>query len=200
MTVIVGIAGGTASGKTTLTAALAQALTDGGRTVEVVNVDRYFRRTDPTAPQITLPSTGETFFNANHPESADIAKLAADLDERSTAGDAPDILIVEGLMVLQVEAVRERLNLRVFVELDADERALRRMLRDMTGVRGNTDPKFIATYYRECARIGHMRYVEPSRVHADLIVRGDADPARLVPLLVAAISAARDGAPPSQGR
>jgi uridine kinase len=44
-------------------------------------------------------------------------------------------------------------------------------------------------YYRECARVGHAQYIEPSRAHADLIVRGDADWQRLRPLLVAVIAA-----------
>ena len=71
--------------------------------------------------------------------------------------------------------------------LDADVRALRRLLRDMAGARGNTDPRFIVDYYRECARVGHALYVEPSRVHADMILRGDADFARLAPLVVATV-------------
>ena len=103
--------------------------------------------------------------------------------------DGPNVILLEGLMVLQVAAVRERSDLRLFVELDADERALRRMLRDMSGIRGIADPAGIATYYRECARVGHAQFVEPSRVYADLIVRGDADWERLRPLLLAVIDA-----------
>jgi uridine kinase len=197
--IVVGIAGGTASGKSTLTTALVEAITASVHTVEAINVDRYFRRSDPAAPQITL-STGQTLFNANHPESADIATLVADLDARIAAAAAPDVIIVEGLMVLHAPSIRERLDLKVFVELDADLRAVRRLLRDMSGVRGNADPQFIATYYRECARVGHGLYVEPSRVHADLIVRGDAEAGRIAPMLVAAINAARDGVRPAQAR
>jgi uridine kinase len=107
-----------------------------------------------------------------------------DLDARASAADAPDVIVVEGLMVLHHASIRERLALRVFVELDADERALRRMLRNMAN---GHDPGGIATYYRECARVGHAAYVEPSRVHADLILRGDADPARVVPMVAAVV-------------
>ena len=105
----------------------------------------------------------------------------------------PDALIVEGLMALHVEEIRKRLDMRVFIELEADVRALRRLLRDMNGGRGSTDPQWIATYYQECARVGHNAYVEPSRVYADLIVRGDADFARVAPLLAGAIAAQADG-------
>ena len=104
------------------------------------------------------------------------------------AADAPDVLIVEGLMALHVEEIRQRLDMRMFIELEADMRALRRLLRDMNGGRGSTDPRWIATYYQECARVGHEAYVEPSRVYADLIIRGDADFARVTPLLAGAIA------------
>jgi uridine kinase len=186
---VVGIAGGSASGKTTLTAALTRALTEASPPVlvEVMGMDRYFYRGAAGGPRLTLPSTGEDLPDNNHPNSADNARLVADLDQRVRAEDAPQVLIVEGLMALHVPEIRERLDLRLFVELDADVRALRRLLRDMNGGRGNTDPHWIATYYRECARIGHNTYVEPSRAYADLIVRGDADFTRIVPMLTAII-------------
>lgn len=187
--VIVGIAGGSASGKTTFAHALTDALAP--LVVETVNLDRYFRRDDPDGPRFTRAATGETAFNANHPDSADNAQLVADLDARKEADDAPDVMIVEGLMTLHVAEIRQRLDLKIFVELDADERALRRLLRDMNGGRGFAEPSAIAAYYLECARVGHARYVEPSRVHADLILRGDSDFSRIAPLVAAAVRALR---------
>ena len=186
---VVGLAGGSASGKTTLTGALTRALTETPPPVrvEVMGMDRYFYRGGPGGPRLVLPSTGEDLPDNNHPNSADNARLVTDLDQRARAEDAPQVLIVEGLMALHVPEIRERLDLRLFVELDADVRALRRLLRDMNGARGTRDPHWIATYYRECARVGHNAYVEPSRAHADLIVRGDADHDRLVPMLIAII-------------
>jgi uridine kinase len=90
-------------------------------------------------------------------------------------------------MILHLPTVRERLDLRLFLELDADERALRRMLRDMKGGRTFTDPQKIANYYRESARVGHAAYVEPSRIHADIILRGDSDFARTGAMVAAII-------------
>jgi uridine kinase len=182
---VVGLAGGSASGKSTFTEALTQQLAarTPPLTVEVFGMDRYFYRGQPGGPTFVSPSSGEVMPDNNHPNSADNVRLAADIDARLADPEAPDVLIIEGLMALHVDAIRERLDLRLFVELDADERALRRMLRDMRRSRGNPDPDFIATYYRECARVGHARYVEPSRVHADLILRGDADFARLAPMV-----------------
>ncbi len=195
---VVGIAGGSASGKTTFTAALVRLLEAGSPPlrVEVLNMDRYFYRGAAGGPKFISPSTGKEMADNNHPESADNARLVTDLLARRAAEDAPDVLIVEGLMALHVPEIREQLNLRLFVELDADERALRRLLRDMSGARGNTDPQFITTYYRECARVGHARYVEPSRVHADLILRGDADADRIAPMVAAVIHAGRSAATP----
>lgn len=192
---MVGIAGGSASGKTTLAGALCEALKDSGRAVELVGMDRYFYRDAPGGPRFVSPSTGEELPNNNHPDSADNARLVSDVAARRQAPDAPDVILIEGLMALHVEAVRSMLDLRVFVELDADVRALRRLLRDMQGGRGTRDPAWIATYYRECARVGHAAYVEPSRAHADLIVRGDADLLRVVPLLTAAILALQEEPP-----
>ena len=187
--VVVGIAGGSASGKTTFTAALHRALTEiePKRHVEIIGMDRYFYRGAPGGPMFVSPSTGETLPHNNHPDSADNARLVADLETRRTAPDAPDVILLEGLMTLHVPIIRERLDLRLFMELEADLRALRRLLRDMNGGRGNTDPHWIATYYRECARVGHEAHVEPSRVHADLILRGDADFERTAPFVAAVI-------------
>jgi uridine kinase len=185
---VVGIAGGSAAGKSTFSTTLRALLAQGSPAlrVEYFGMDRYFFRGEP-GPRFISPSTGALWTHNNHPDSADNARLVADLDARCRAEDAPDVIIVEGLMTLAIEAIRSRLDLRLFVELDADQRALRRLLRDMAGARGNADPQFIVTYYNECARVGHARYVEPSRVHADLILRGDADFQRTAPMVAAII-------------
>ena len=186
---VVGIAGGSASGKTTFTRGLVESIQTShpALRVELMGMDRYFYRGAPGGPRFVSPSTGEDLPDNNHPNSADNARLVADLDTKVVAPDAPDVLIVEGLMTLHIPEIRERLDLRLFIELEPDLRALRRLLRDMNGERGTTDPHWIATYYRECARVGHNSYIEPSRVHADLILRGDADFARITPFVVGAI-------------
>jgi uridine kinase len=180
---IVGIAGGTASGKSTLAAALRGALLVlcPERRTELIATDSFWRdRTGP--PRFVSASTGEERFDHNHPDALDVESLLVAL-ERIEA----DVVLVEGLMVLHIASVRERCDLRLFVELDADERALRRMLRDMRGGRTVSEPEAIATYYRESARIGHERYVEPSRMYADLIVRGDGDFGRTAGILAGVV-------------
>ena len=190
---VVGVAGGSASGKTTFVGELVKNLSqrNSALNVEVVGMDRYFYRGANGGPTFTSPSTGETLPDNNVPGSADNERLVADLIRRRSGEDAPDVIVVEGLMTLHIQSIRELCDLRVFVDLEADIRALRRMIRDMTGVRGNPDPVFIATYYRECARVGHAEYVEPSKIFADVILRGDSDVARSAQL-ISTIILARD--------
>jgi len=186
---IVGIAGGSASGKSTLAAALLRGLAEGQPPLraEMVSMDRYFRTLEEGAPSFISPTSGELRLDRNAPDSADNARLAQDLLRRRQEADAPDVILVEGLMVLYVDAVRELLDLRLFVDLDADVRALRRMLR----VRGRAANEPLSlerlasgiNYYRESARVGHARYVGPSAAYADLIIRGYADVARSAGLI-----------------
>ena len=186
--IVVGIAGGSASGKSTLTNVLADALqTVPGRRVSVIAADRYMNPGRANSPTFVFKATGEAMFNANHPDAVDWERLVSDLNAERFAVNQPDVILVEGLMVLYAPHLRECFDLRLFIELDADERALRRLLRDMQGGRASRDPVFIASYYLECARHGHTLYVEPSRAHADLIVRGDAAWERVGPLLLAVI-------------
>lgn len=186
---VVGIAGGTASGKTSLTRTLKQFLGEQPTSprVDMLSVDAFFHANKTLGPTFVSPTSGEELFNFNHPDAIDQQKLLASIASQVTAEGSPTILLVEGLMVLHIPEVRAMLDVRVFVELEADKRALRRLLRDMKGGRGSTDPEWIATYYLESARVGHDLFIEPSRVHADFIIRGDADFSRLVPLLAAAI-------------
>ncbi len=190
VSVVVGIAGGSASGKTTFTATLMQAFTNDfpDLRVQLFGMDKYFYRGAPGGPLFVSPSSGEVLPNNNHPNSADNAKLTSDLEALRTSADCPSIIIVEGLMTLHIPEIRSMLNVKLYIDLPPDIRALRRLLRDMKGGRGNTDPEWIATYYRECARVGHETYIEPSRAFADLIIRGDSDFDVTAPLVAAAIA------------
>ena len=194
-TFIIGIAGGSASGKSTLAAALLPALSEGQPplSVESLNTDRYFYRVGDGGPTMTLRSGGALRPNYNHPNSADNARLVADVQRRCGETDAPDVLIIEGLMTLYVPLIRQLLDLKLFVELDADVRALRRMLRRRG--RGGDEPMLLERlvsgidYYLECAKVGHALYVQPSSVYADLIVRGDADLAHTAALVTELVHA-----------
>ena len=190
---VVGIAGGSASGKSTFTAALLEALPAlcpvAG--VRVMHSDRYFRVGTPEMPMFVSPSSGKTQPDMNHPDAIDTQRMLVDLETVARAEDAPDILILEGHLVLCWPEVRERLGLSLFVDLDGETRALRRLVRNPAH---QGDPiidhsaQSIATYYLESAKVGYERYIGPSRVHADLILRGDADFARIAPMVAAVIA------------
>lgn len=187
---IIGVAGGSAAGKTTLTLALVETLREqSAHRVAVITSDHYLNSIRPSAPTFRYSPTGEQLFNADHPDAIEWDALLRDLDARIAQEDAPDIVVLEGHLILHEPSVRARMHLRLFVDLDADERVLRRLLRDIHSGRVNPDPLFIANYYREAARVGHTHYIEPSRAHADLIVRGDANWQRLRPLLLSVIAA-----------
>lgn len=187
---VIGIAGGTGSGKSTFARALQDAIMqrNATRRVEIIPTDRYFRADKTQEPQFYFQHRGEHMFNWNHPDAIDNERLLADLDAVAGGPDGPEMVLLEGLMVLHEPALRARCDLKLFIELEADERALRRMLRNMKGGPVSADPAFIAAYYLESARVGHVRYVEPSRVHADLIVRGDADFGRVAAIVAAALT------------
>ncbi|MBN1581886.1 MAG: hypothetical protein JXA89_14365, partial [Anaerolineae bacterium] len=130
---IVGIAGGTASGKSTFTRALASALQEAqpSMSVEMLGTDRYFRFGTPEMPTIMSPSVGSPLPDFNHPDALDLPRFLADLEKQIQSPGAPDVLLIEGLMVLHISDIRDRLDLRLFVELDADARALRRLVRNL---------------------------------------------------------------------
>lgn len=161
---VIGIAGGSTSGKTTLAKRLADSLSD--LRVEVFAMDRYFR---PVKPQMVAPFTRIVYEDHNSPDSFDLAQLVHDLDERLAAPTPPQIIIVEGLMTLQDDAIRSRLDLRLFIDVQSDERIVRRLKRNMA--RG-MDMDEIATFYLDSVRYRHQEYVEPSRWHADLVLNG----------------------------
>jgi len=176
---IVGIAGGSASGKSTFVKALYAALVKQkpALRIKVLNVDRYFLAGKQEMPTYYSPSFGREMPDYNQPDALDHARLGLDLDALAAEG-AFDILLVEGHLVFSIPEIRERFDLRVFIDLDGEQRALRRLVRNL-GKQGDPLPdhsaQSIANYYLESAQKGYRLYIEPSRQHADLILRGDGD-------------------------
>jgi uridine kinase len=176
--VVIGIAGGTASGKSTLAQALAGTL--GGRCHLLLH-DRYYR----------APSGDPAAHNFDHPDALDTPALIADIDalKRGESVTLPlydfathqprvdtetlaprEVLIVEGILILESASLRERLDHAVFVHTPADIRLMRRVRRDIAD-RGRTVEGVFSQYART-VRPMHEHHVEPSRVHADLTLDG----------------------------
>ena len=173
---IIGIAGGTASGKSTLARKLVEDLAE--LRVTVIGMDKYFRADKPVH---RAPLTGQEWPDFNSPDSFHLDQLVTDLDALVSAPGAPDVVVIEGLMTLQHEPLRERLHLRVFVDAPADERIVRRLRRNMAE-RGLSFEE-IAAYYLQAVRFRHEEFVEPTRWFADVIINGVTLPDESVRLL-----------------
>ena len=162
---VIGIAGGSASGKSTFAQNLQDALS--GLEVLTLNMDAYFKA--PEERQIVeAPITGKPYRDDNHPSSFDLPKLKHDLDEILIDGHT-QIVIIEGLLTLWDREIYNKLDLRLFIDCQADERIVRRLRRNMK--RGLTFDE-IADVYLDFVRYRHDEYVAPTKWRADLIING----------------------------
>jgi uridine kinase len=176
---LVGIAGGSGSGKTTVADAVAEALPE----VALLQHDAYYRdRRD-------LDFEERTRLNYDHPDSLETELLIEHLDlltqgipiERPVYDfsvhlrsdevvriEPASIIVVEGILVLADKDLRDRLDLKIYVDTDPDLRLARRLERDITE-RGRTVDSVLNQYF-ETVRPMHLEFVEPSKRYADLII------------------------------
>lgn len=196
---VVGIGGGTASGKTTVANAFAA---ETG--AALLQHDRYYRSfQDPSAANFDHPSSLETELLADHlgalREGASVDVPIYDFSRHARAAEthrveARPVVVVEGILVLAEERLRRLFDLSVYVDCPDDLRLLRRMLRDMHE-RGRS-VESVATQYLATVRPMHEQYVAPSAAHAGLRLDGTAPVAHLVGRVAAALPAwARGGLP-----
>lgn len=165
--VVVGIAGGSASGKSTLCRLLEEKLSP--LQIKVLHMDDYFKPAD-VRPTAKAPVTGKVYLDDNCPETIFHEQLRADLQQvRQTPCD---VILVEGLFALWYDWLYEQLDLKLFVDCQADERIVRRLRRNMAE-RGWTFDE-IAEVYLDMVRYRHQQYIEPTKWRADLIVNGSA--------------------------
>ncbi len=182
-TMIIGIAGGTGSGKTTITDNLKAEF---GNAVSVVYHDNYYKCNDH------LPMSERVKLNYDHPDAFD-TDLMIDHLIKLKNGEAIDcptydytrhtraestiriepssVIIVEGILIFQNEKLRDLMDIKIFVDTDADERILRRIRRDVVE-RGRSIDSVINQYLTTVKPM-HEQYVEPSKRMADIIVVGD---------------------------
>ena len=153
-TIFIGIAGGTGSGKTTLTEHLKQHF---GDDISVVHHDSYYKYQD-------RPFEERCKQNYDHPDAFETDLMVEQLKELK----AGKVVIVEGILIFQDPTLRDMFDIKIFVETDADVRILRRALRDIRD-RGRTLESVI-TQYLTTVKPMHEQFVEPSRKYADIIV------------------------------
>ena len=178
---LIGVAGGSSSGKTTAAERLAELA--GEEHLALIKLDSYYVELGDR----TLAERRE--FNFDHPDAFDwpllndhLAALAAgapvpvpeyDYVQYNRSGDVrvvrpASIVVVEGILVLWEPSLRERFDLKVFIDTDADLRFIRRLQRDI-GERGRTAQSVIDQYLGT-VRPAHERFIEPSKRYADVII------------------------------
>jgi uridine kinase len=187
---VLGIAGGSGSGKSTIARAVFEAVcatsTASGASASpgavMLEQDHY-------RSQAHLPTEAREQVNYDHPDAVEIDLLAAHIDalragesivrptydfachDRADVGvpiDPAPVIIVEGILVLAEARLRERFDVKLFVDTDADIRLMRRIRRDLEH-RGRSFAA-VRTQYYESVRPMHIAFVEPSKRFADLIV------------------------------
>lgn len=179
--VVIGIAGGSGSGKTTVLRSIIEAF--GSEYIAVLDHDAYYHSLHELSP------AARAQFNFDHPDSLDSRLMRQHLDaliagqpiekpiynftthtrEAETQRVEPrPVIIVEGILILAEPVLLERMDIRIFVDIAADVRLMRRIRRDMSE-RGRTIDS-ILDQYENTVRPMHLEFVEPSKRLADIII------------------------------
>lgn len=179
--VVIGVAGGTASGKTTVVARIVDSL--GRNQVTVLEHDRYYRDRShlrleeraalnfdhPDALETDLLVSHLRALRAGHPVQVPVYDFTLHTRRPVTETLSPrPAIIVEGILVFVDAALRELMDIKVFVDTDPDIRFIRRLQRDMAE-RGRTVEAVIEQYLAT-VRPMHLEFVEPSKRYADIII------------------------------
>ncbi|MDD6200026.1 MAG: uridine kinase [Firmicutes bacterium] len=177
---VIGIAGGTGSGKTTLMKNLIQRF---GNVITVLSHDNYYKRQD----HLSYEERCRT--NYDEPAAFDTGLMVYHLSElrRGVAVDCPvydftvhnrsnetvrvepnKVIVVEGILIFENQELRDLMDIKIFVDTDADIRLCRRIRRDVTK-RGRT-LESVLNQYQTTVKPMHEKYVEPSKKYANLVV------------------------------
>lgn len=162
---VIGIAGGSASGKSTFCDTLEKSLE--GLKVKAIHMDSYFKP-ENRRPYSEAPVTGAMYVDDNHPETMDLPRLANDLRQMINE-NIYDVAIVEGLLTLYDKEIYRMLDLKLFVDCRPDERIVRRLKRNMQWGLSFDE---ISGVYLDLVRYRHDEYVETSKWKSDFILNG----------------------------
>lgn len=182
-TVIVGIAGGTGSGKTSVTRAIIEELKKSNIHSILLEQDSYYKRNDH------LTYDERVLLNYDHPDSIDfdlledhiltlkngkvIKKPIYDFRIHNRINktehiEPTNIIIVEGILILAIPKIRELFDAKIFVDTDDDERLLRRIERDLNERKRSFES--VKNQYINTVKPMHLEFVEPSKRYADVII------------------------------
>ena len=180
--ILIGIAGGSASGKSSIARKLRDHFNE-TQSVYIITMDDYYR------DQSDIPFEKRLEMNYDHPFAFDMDLLIRDLktlkqgesidkpvydfiqhtrSEYCEHVEASDVLVVEGLMVLENKELRDLMDIRVFVDAPADVRFIRRLVRDVKKRARSMD--HVVDQYMSTVRTMHEQFVEPSKRYADIII------------------------------
>lgn len=178
---IIGIAGGTGSGKTTVVNKIISSLPQGE--VTVIPQDSYYKDSshippeerskinfdEPASIEWTLLAEHLRQLKAGHAiEMPTYSYLTCTRQEETVKVEPRDVVIVEGILVLNDPSLRKMMDVKVFVDADADDRLIRVIARDCVE-RGRT-PQIVIDRYQDVLKPMHEMYIEPTKRYADLIV------------------------------
>ena len=178
---IIGIAGGTGSGKTTVVKKIVEALPP--HYVAVVPLDSYYNDTTE------MTEEERHAINFDHPDAFDWKLLIKQVNElrKGNAIELPTysyikcnrlpetihvepkpVIIIEGIMTLLNKKLRDMMDLKIFVDADSDERLIRNIQRDI--VERGRDVKMVVDRYLEVLKPMHEQFIEPTKRYADVII------------------------------
>ena len=181
MSILVGVAGGTGSGKTSFAYKVRERL-QAGRCVTIAQ-DAYYKDGSTLSPE------ERAAINYDHPDAFDTSLLIQDLRDLKAGRPVPQLtydhasyarrvlpdpltprplILLEGILILAEEPLRRLMDIKLFIDTDADVRILRRLRRDLTE-RGRSFES-VEKQYLGSVRPMHLEFVEPSKRYADLIV------------------------------
>lgn len=209
---IIGVAGGTGSGKTTVVRKITEAL--GSREVLVIQHDSYYR------DRSYLPPEERACINYDHPDALESALFADHLELLLSGRPAEipvydfvthtrrpetvqvkpaNVIVVEGILILADKRLRSLLDIKIFVDTDDDERFIRRMERDVRE-RGRSYESVVEQYLSSVKPM-HLEFVEPSKRHADIIIPEGGLNRVAIDLVVTKLASLleRPGPPPALG-
>jgi len=208
MSILVGIAGGTGSGKTSFALKLRERL--GQEHCVMVAQDAYYRDGS------TLDAAARAAINYDHPDAFDVPLLVHDLRDLKAGRPVPHltyehatysrtvlsdpltprpVIILEGMLILAEEALRRLMNIKLFIDADADVRLLRRLRRDLLERKRSFEE--VEARYLASVRPMHLEFVEPSKRYADLIVPEGAENEVALEAVIARVRAMMDSGDPS---
>jgi uridine kinase len=200
MSILVGIAGGSGSGKTSFAGALLRRL--GPERCLILAQDSYYKDGS------TLTAEARTAINYDHPDAFDTSLLVQDLRDLKAGRPVPcltydhaaysrnvlpdpvtpmPVLLLEGILILAEEPLRRLMDIKLFIDTDADVRILRRLRRDLHQ-RGRSYES-VEKQYLGSVRPMHLEFVEPSKRYADLIVPEGAENEVALEAVVARVQA-----------